>query len=163
MTRVRRCALPLMVVAALSMFPSSLWAQPAFDGVYIANGADSAGHAYQRAVEIERDGDRYLVTWVSARLIGAALVLEPTWIGVGIVTDDILSVSFVADHAMGIIVYRFGPNGQLTGRWTLEDDDVICSETLTPLPEAVSSSTLDPLQERHRRPSSAAAVGDASS
>jgi hypothetical protein len=41
---------------------------------------------------------------------------------------------------MGIMVYRFGPNGQLTGRWTVEgDDEVICSETLTPLTDVLPS------------------------
>lgn len=112
MNRVRRFALLLMVVAAMSVMPSPLFAERVFEGVYIASGKDSAGNEYQRAVEIERHGDRFIVTWVSARLVGEALVLEPTWIGVGIVTDDILSVSFVADYAVGIMVYRFGPNGQ---------------------------------------------------
>lgn len=138
MCRAHRFGLPLIVAAVLSTFSSPVLAQRDFDGVYIAIGADSDGDEYQRAVEIERQGERYLVTWVSARRIGAALVLEPTWIGVGIVTDGILSVSFVADRAMGVMVYRFGPNGQLLGRWTLEDDDVVCSETLTPLPDDVS-------------------------
>jgi len=150
MNRVRRFALLLMVVAAMSAMPSTLFAERAFEGVYIASGRDSAGNAYQRAVEIERYGDRFVVTWVSARLVGEALVLEPTWIGVGIVTDDILSVSFVADYAMGIMVYRFGPNGQLAGRWTLESDDaVICSETLTPLDDVLSAPTaVDPVWNR---------------
>lgn len=139
MTRLRRYALPLMVVAVMTAMPSPLLAEREFEGVYIASGKDSAGHEYQRAVEIERDGDRYIVTWVAARLVGEALVLEPIWIGVGIVSDDILSVSFVADFAMGIMVYRFGPGGQLNGRWTLEgDDEVICSETLTPLDDVLT-------------------------
>lgn len=137
MPRIYRFGLPLMIAAVLTLPSAPVFAQPAFDGVYIANGVDAAGHEYRRAVDIERDGDRYLVTWVSSRLIEEGLVLEATWIGVGIVTDDILSVSFVTDYAMGIMVYRFGPNGQLTGRWTLEDDEVICSETLTPLPDVL--------------------------
>jgi hypothetical protein len=141
-----------MVVAVMGAIPSPLSAQRAFEGVYIASGADSAGHQYQRAVEIERQGDRYLVTWVSARLIGEEIVLEPTWIGVGIAHDDTLSVSFVADYAIGIMVYRFGPNGLLTGQWTLEDDDVICAETLTPLPDELPPPVaVDPPQERRPR------------
>jgi hypothetical protein len=155
MTRVRRFALPLVVAAVLSAIPASLLAQRAFEGVYIASGADSAGNEYQRAVEIERHGDQYVVTWVSARLAGEALVLEPTWIGVGIATDDILSVSFVTDDGIGIMVYRFGSNGQLTGRWTIVgDDEEICSETLTPLPDVLASPTaVDPPREERRRPS----------
>ena len=161
MTRVRRFALPLMVIAVVGAMPPSLFAQRAFEGVYIASGADSAGNKYQRAVEIERHGDRYIVSWVSARLIGEALVLEPTWIGVGIVTDEALSVSFVADYAMGIMVYRFGPNGQLSGRWTLEgDDEEICSETLTPLPDVPPvPAAAEPSQEQRPRPSAKSATG----
>jgi len=34
------------------------------------------------------------------------VILEPTWVGVGIVIDDTLSVSFVAEDAIGIIVRR---------------------------------------------------------
>jgi hypothetical protein len=160
MTRVRRFALPLMAVAAMSAMPSPLFAERVFEGIYIASGKDSAGNEYQRAVEIERHGDRFIVTWVSARLIGEALVLEPTWIGVGIVTDDILSVSFVGEDAMGIMVYRFGPNGQVAGRWTLEgEDEVICAETLTPLPDVLPlPAAVDPPQEPRPRPSSAPAI-----
>ena len=136
MTRMRRFALPLMVIAVVGAYSSSAFAERAFEGIYIARGVDSGGNVYRRAVEIERQGDRYVVTWVSARLSGGTLVLEPTWIGVGIATGDFLSVSFASDEAMGIMVYRVGPGGQLNGRWTTDgDDDVICSETLTPLPD----------------------------
>ncbi len=139
MTTVRQLALPLMVIAMMSTAPSSVMAQPVFEGVYIASGADSDGITYQRAVEIERHGDRYLITWVSARFVGGVIVLEPIWVGIGIVTDDILSVSFIADYGGGVMVYRPGPNGHLIGRWTLDgDDDEICSETLTPLFDEVS-------------------------
>jgi len=159
MTRVQRLALPFMVVAVVSAIAPPVFAERTFEGVYIARGADSAGNTYRRAVEIERDDDRYLVTWVSARLTGEGLVLEPTWIGVGLASDDTLSVSFVADRAMGIMVYRFGPNGQLTGRWTLEDADVICAETLTPLDDELPSPVAaDPPQEQRARPSSAPAI-----
>ncbi len=62
MTRVRRFALPLMVAAVVGAMPSLLCAERAFEGVYIASGKDSAGNEYQRAVEIERHGDRFIVT-----------------------------------------------------------------------------------------------------
>jgi hypothetical protein len=161
MTRVRRFALPLMVITVMGAMPPSLFAQRAFEGVYIASGVDSAGNEYQRAVEIERHGERFIVWWVSARVIGEALVLEPIWVGVGIVTDETLSVGFVADYAMGIMVYRFGPSGQLSGRWTLEgDDEEICSETLTPLPDVLPvPAAVDPPQEQQPRPSPAPAIG----
>jgi len=165
MTGIRRFALPLMVFAIVSARPSPLLAQRVFEGVYIASGVDSGGHEYQRAVEIERHGDRYVVTWVSARFVDEALILEPTSVGVGIVTDETLSVGFVSDYAIGIMVYRFGSDGQLTGRWTLEgDDEEICSETLTPLPDVLPSpAAVDPPQEQQPHPSPAPATRAVSS
>lgn len=160
MTRAHTFALPLIVAAVIGTVPSSLIAQRTFEGAYIASGIDSDGNEYRRAVEIERHGDRFVVMWVSARFFRDALVLEPSWIGVGIATDDILSVSFVAEDMIGVMVYRFAPNGQLTGRWTLEGDDgVICSETLTPLPDVVPGREgADSSQEQRSQPSSVPAI-----
>jgi len=137
--------LPIALVAVV-VAPLSSAGQSAFDGVYIAHGVDSAGAEYRRAVDIEQRGDRFIVTWVAARFVGEALVLEPTWVGVGIATGDTLAVSFVADDTIGIIVYRFALDGQLSGRWTLEgDDEAIYTETLTPLPDALTEpAALEP-------------------
>jgi hypothetical protein len=137
----------MMALVAVGMVPVPSAAQPAFDGVYIARGVDSEGTEYRRAVDIERRGDRFIVTWVSAQVIGEMLVLEPIWVGVGIANADTLSVSFIAEDALGIIVYRFAPDGvQLSGSWTLEgDDETIHSETLTPLPDVLPEpAAVDP-------------------
>ena len=86
MTCARRFALPTIALLAIGLVPVSSAAQPAFEGVYIARGVDSDGKEYRRAVEIERHGDSFTVTWVTARLVGEAVVLEPSWFGLGIVT-----------------------------------------------------------------------------
>ena len=159
MTWARQFALPLIVIATVGASSVSLAGQRAFEGAYIASGVDAAGNEYRRAVDIEQDGERFTVVWVSARFVDGALVLEPTWIGVGMADGDTLSVSFIADDVLGIIVYRFAPDGrQLTGRWTLEDDDTIYSETLTPLLDVLPTPTEgDPSEEQRPRPLSAAA------
>ena len=76
------------------------------------------------------------MTWVSARLVGEAVVLEPSWFGLGIVTGDVLSVSFVTGDTFGIIVYQASVDGrELSGRWTLAgEDEAIHTEVLTRLP-----------------------------
>ena len=160
MTWARRFALPFMVILVMGAPSVSLAGQRAFEGAYIASGVDAAGNEYRRAVEIERHGDRFIVVWVSARVIGELLVLEPTWVGVGIATSDTLSVSFITDDVLGIMVYRFAPDGrQLSGRWTLEGEEMTHLETLTPLADVLPSPTdVDP-PEPQPRPSSTRAIG----
>jgi hypothetical protein len=145
MTGARQLSLSMLAIVAIGVVPVSAAGQPTFDGVYIARGIDSDGNEYRRAVDIERQGDRFSVTWVAARVVGEAIVLEPTWIGVGIATGETLSVSFIAGDTLGIMVYQFGTDGQqLTGRWTLAgDDEEIYSETLTRLPNLPGMSPAD--------------------
>ncbi len=155
MTRARQFALGLIALVAIGVVPVSA-ADPAFEGVYIAHGVDAKGTHYRRAVNIERDGDKFAVTWVSARIVGEAIVLEPTWVGVGIAIGDTLSVGFVAGDTFGIMVYKAGADGRLlSGRWALADDDgAVHSETLTRLPDlAPESTTVDP-PANQRHPSS---------
>ena len=163
MTCARRFAVPVLALIAVGVVPVSSAGQPAFDGVYIAHGVDADGHEYRRAVDIERHGDRFAVTWVSARVVGEAIILQPTWVGVGIATGDTLSVSFVAEDSLGIIVYKFGEDGQLSGRWALAgDDETVYSETLTRLPGVLPEpAAVEPPQEQ-ADPSSAPLAGTAS-
>jgi hypothetical protein len=137
MTCMHRFAAPVIALVAVGVIPVSSAGQSAFDGMYIARGVDSGGNEYRRAVDIERRGDRFIVTWVSARVAGEAVVLEPTWVGVGLAAGETLSVSFVAEDTLGIAVYQRAADGrQLSGRWTLAgDDEAVYSEVLTKLPE----------------------------
>jgi hypothetical protein len=154
MTRARQLGLSMIVVIGVA--PVLAAGQPAFDGVYIARGVDSDGNEYRRAVEIERKGDRFIVTWVAARIVGEAVILEPTWVGVGIATGDTLSVSFVAGDTLGVIVYQCSNDTQqMKGRWTLAgDDEAIYSETLTRLPDILPEPvTGDPSGDQPPRPS----------
>ena len=163
MTRARRFALGLIALVAIGVVPVSA-DEPAFEGVYIAHGVDSHGAHYRRAVNIERDGDKFAVTWVSARIVGEAIILEPIWVGVGIAIGDTLSVGFVAEDTFGIMVYTAGADGQLlSGRWALADDDVVVhSETLTRLPDVVPEPTTVEPSADQRHPSSALADAAAS-
>lgn len=157
MTNARRFLVPTMAVVALGLVPLSSAAQPAFDGIYIARGLNSEGHQYRRAVEIARDGDGYSVSWVEMRVTDEALILEPTWFGVGIATGATLSVSFVAGETFGIVVYEAGQDGELSGRWrVVGDDGAVHSETLTRLPDPrPEPAEVDPRDEPKRPPPSA--------
>jgi hypothetical protein len=154
----------MFALVASGVVPMSAAGQPAFEGVYIARGVDADGREYRRAVNIERDGDKFAVTWVAIRVAGEAVMLEPIWVGVGIAIGDTLSVSFVAEDTFGIMVYRAGADGQtLSGRWGVADGDgAVHSETLTRLPDVVPEpATVDPSADQ-ARPSSALPAGTVS-
>ena len=158
MTSARRFLLPIIAIAALGLLPIPAAAQPDFEGIYIARGLDSEGHEYRRAVEIEREGDRFHVTWVEMRVVGDALVLQPTWFGVGLATEGRLSIAFVGEGSFGIVVYEGGQDGEeLAGRWSVADDDgTVYSETLTRLPDELPEpATTPPLEPRGLPPVSA--------
>jgi hypothetical protein len=117
--------------------PALVVGQPEFEGIYIARGIDSEGNQYHRAVEIVREGERFVVFWVSPRIIGETLQLELTSLGVGIASGNVLAVSYSVGLSVGVIVYEFSQDGQeLVGRWTVEGDDAeVRSEILVRVPE----------------------------
>jgi hypothetical protein len=163
MTRARRFVLPVIALIAIGAVPVPSAGQPAFDGVYIASGVDAEGNQYRRAVDIERHGDRFTVTWIAAEVVGEAIILEPIWVGVGIAIGDTLSVSFVAEDTLGIMVYKFGGDGQVSGRWTLAgDDETVYSETLTKLPDMLPEPAAADPPEDHAHPSSPPSAGTVS-
>jgi hypothetical protein len=162
MTHPCRFTWPVMALIVIGVVPVSSVGQPAFDGVYIARGTDTDGNEYRRAVNIEQHGDRFTVTWVSAQVVGEAIILAPTWVGVGIASGDTLSVSFVAEDTLGIMVYRFGGDGEVSGRWALAgDDETVYSETLTRLSEVLAEpAAMDPPEDQ--APSAAPSAGTVS-
>ena len=157
MTRARPFAFGVVALVAMGMVPVSAGGEQAFEGVYIAQGVDFDGEHYRRVVNIERDGERFSVIWVAARVVGEALILEPIWVGVGIAIGDTLSVSFVAGDSFGIMVYQAGTDRQqFSGRWALADDDgILHSESLTRLPDVVPEPAVVDAPEERRSPASA--------
>jgi hypothetical protein len=135
MTRIR--LIVLSAVALVGLMPAPVVGQPEFEGIYIARGIDLDGIQYHRAVEIEREGDRFVVIWMSPQIVAETLRLELTSIGVGIASGNVLAVSYSVGLSVGVIVYEFSQDGQeLVGRWTVEGDDAeIRSEILVRVPE----------------------------
>lgn len=87
-------------------------------GTYELSGGNSSrnGTGYQGEVIIAPQGQNYSVIW--------KVVSRQAQIGVGILKDDILSVSFVdTDNPAfwGVASYRVGPWGELEGTWTSND------------------------------------------
>jgi hypothetical protein len=101
-------------------------------GVYRCEGTNPDGSSYQGLVRIIREDETYQVRWHKGdRIIS---------LGVGLVRDDLLSVSYVASGNIGVIVYRIKKGPQLDGEWTiLGASDKVLSETLTKLGMSVSN------------------------
>jgi hypothetical protein len=115
----------LVVVAVLaSMSPVSVQTSLDPSGAYRCDGVSPDGKSYRGAVHIARNGDTYVVKWLTPR--GVANV------GVGLLSRNTLSVGYVGATA-GVVVYYLDGN-QLTGEWTdIESSGFVYKETLTRL------------------------------
>lgn len=99
--------------------------EPDLSGKYDCAGVEMDGSRYTAAVEVQRIGDAYTVTWNR----GAGL----TGIGVGLRRGNQLSVSFASKGTAGVVVYQLGKDGKLEGEWTdVGGVGILRTETLTP-------------------------------
>ena len=95
-------------------------------GVYRCTGFNPDGTIYSAVVEIKKIDGTYRVMW---QLPDDTLV-----IGVGIVTKDVLAVSYFGGSP-AIVVYRKDGTDRLIGEWTVGGQEgAVYSETLTILP-----------------------------
>jgi hypothetical protein len=82
-----------------------------------------AGKPYRTIVEIARDDQTYVVRWHSR---GAPAI------GIGILRNDSLSVSYFTGKDVGIVVYKIEKGPKLNGQWTiLGADGQLYPEVLT--------------------------------
>lgn len=121
---MKRCAFFVIFVVLAAMAPAQVRSSPDPSGAYRCDGVSPDGKSYRAAVEIVRNGDTYIVKWLTPRGI--------VNVGVGFVSGNTLSVGYVGATA-GVVVYTL-EGKQLTGTWT--DIDAIghvYKETLTRL------------------------------
>ncbi len=92
-------------------------------GVYKCKGTNPDKSVYEGFVEIVKRNDVYMVRWTM--LDGSQVI------GVGILHDKMLSVSYYGGQA-SLVVYTKKPDGNLKGEWTaLSAEGEIFPETLT--------------------------------
>ena len=139
MNRTARYALSLLVLVAVVQMPGLVAAEPELDGVYIAKGLNPDGTEYRGLVEIARHGESFFVRWISVEMASDAILFTPVWVGLGIVTERTLAVSYHSASRAGVVVYRIESDGQrLDGHWAVTGDNgTIYPETLTKLPGRV--------------------------
>jgi hypothetical protein len=123
---MKRNTLLVVAVVLASMAPVAVQTSLDPSGAYRCDGVSADGKSYRGAVHIVRNGDTYVVRWLTPR--GVANV------GVGLLSRNTLSVGYVGATA-GVVVYHLDGD-QLTGEWTdIESSGSVYKETLTKLAE----------------------------
>jgi hypothetical protein len=120
---MKRCAFLVTFVVLAAMAPVKVQSLDP-SGAYRCDGVSPDGKNYRAAVHIVRNGDTYVVKWLTPRGV--------VNVGVGFVSGNTLSVGYVGASA-GVVVYSL--NGkQLSGEWTdIEASGHRYKETLTKL------------------------------
>jgi hypothetical protein len=106
------------------------------DGMYASTGVNPDGSQYKGFVHISHRGDSLVVSWMFPQAANGSMVLVPNSVGVGVVSDGMLAVSYYTSRAAGIVLYRIEEDGQrLAGHWTVAGSDgSVYTETLVKLP-----------------------------
>jgi hypothetical protein len=121
----KRLALSALFVALVAVAPVKVQSTPDPTGVYRCDGTSPDGQSYRAAVQIVRNGDTFLVRWLTPEGVAN--------IGVGVVSGSTLSVGYIGTTA-GVVVYKMDDAKRLIGEWTdLEAIGKVHKETLTRL------------------------------
>jgi hypothetical protein len=109
-------------------------------GTYRCEGTSPSGNPYRTVVEIAKDDQTYVVKWYSR---GAPAI------GIGILRNDTLSVSYFTGKDVGIVVYKIEKGPKLSGQWSiLGADGQLYPEVLTRVglaAEYLDDANLEPL------------------
>ena len=121
---MRSLAGVVLTALTVTAFDAVIVAQkPDLAGTYRCEGLSPTGKPYRTVVEISKDDQTYVVTWYSR---------EGPAIGIGILRNDTLSVSYFTGQNVGIVVYRVEKGPTLTGQWSiLGADGQLYPEVLT--------------------------------
>jgi hypothetical protein len=122
---MKHYALVVLIAVAAGIAPVKVQSTVDPSGAYRCDGVSPDGQTYRAAVEIVRNGDTYLVRWLTPRGI--------VNVGVGVLSGDTLSVGYIGASA-GVVVYKLNGSKELSGEWTdLDASGHVYSETLTRL------------------------------
>lgn len=123
-TGMKRSALLVVVGVLAAISPVAVQSSPDPSGAYRCDGVSPDGKSYRAAVHIVKNGDTYVVKWLTPRGI--------VNVGVGFVSGNSLSVGYIGASA-GVAVYHLDGD-RLTGEWTdIESSGEVYKETLTKL------------------------------
>lgn len=153
MDRAMRLALVTGVLAGLLAVPVSVTAQTKIDGIYRSHGSNPDGSEYHGFVEVVRNGDSFVVSWLSPERSNEVVRITRVSVGVGIVEGDMLAVSYTAARVPAIAMYRIEKGGErLVGQWTvLNGQGSVYVETLEKLSPSDNIPPIAPPAERPTR------------
>ena len=121
---IRSLASVVLTAISFVAFDAVVLAQNSdLTGTYRCEGTSPSGNAYRTVVEIAKDDQTYVVKWYSR---GAPAI------GIGILRNDTLSVSYFTGKDVGIVVYKIEKGPKLNGQWSiLGADGQLYPEVLT--------------------------------
>jgi hypothetical protein len=121
----------------VTLAPNLAAAEHEIVGMYLAKGLNADGSEYRGLVHIVQRGESFVVSWTSLKMSAEVVVLKPVWVGLGILSEGMLAVSYFSPDTAGVAVYRIEENGhRLAARFTAAGEDgAVHSETLTRLPD----------------------------
>jgi hypothetical protein len=124
---MKRYALLILAALVVGIAPVNVQSSVDPSGAYRCDGVSPDGQAYRAAVQIDRNGDTFIVRWLTPRGV--------VNVGVGVMNGNTLAVGYFGASA-GVVIYKIDGNKQLTGEWTdLEASGQVYKETLTRLGE----------------------------
>ncbi len=147
---LRRFAVMVLVVAgpfagagiAFAQAPASQ--EPTLNGLYLCTGTSPGGQEYKGLVEIAQQGDTFHVLWTFSP--------ENIALGIGILRDRVLAVSYYGKAAGGVVLYKVQDDGSLVGDWTvMGGDGRVFIETLSRVPAGAEQPSA-PRRGKPRRP-----------
>ena len=139
MRRAIRHALVAMLLATAGVASTSASGEPELEGVYAVVGVNPDGSEYRGFVHMVRHSETLLVSWVFPHTSDEGVVFVQASVGIGIVSNGALAVSYYTARTAGVAIYRIEEDGKrLAGRWTVVGDGgAVHTETLTRLAGAV--------------------------
>jgi len=124
---MKRFALLVLLALLIANAPVNVQSSVDPSGAYRCDGVSPDGQSYRAAVQIDKNGDAFIVRWLTPRGI--------VNVGVGVIRGNSLSVGYVGSTA-GVVVYTLDSKQTLSGEWTdLEASGHVYKETLTRLNE----------------------------
>lgn len=131
MVRMPLLVLLLVGIAGLSAAPARLAEEPGsvdIAGVYTCDGVNPEGRPYRGIVEIVKTDGTFQLRWTFPQGNDGQL-------GIGIVTNGVLAVSYYGSATAGVVVYKIDEGKKMVGEWTVAGArGGVFKETLTKLP-----------------------------
>ena len=145
MFRTSVLVLLLAGLAGLSAPSARMADLPDLAGTYSCDGVNPAGRPYRGVVEIVRMDDTFHLRWTFPQESDAAL-------GIGIISNGVLAVSYYGGAAAGVVVYKIEEGNKLIGDWTIVGaDGGVFHETLKRIEHSQMPKDKDHT-DRERRP-----------